>query len=195
MNRLFTIIALVLISSTLISCSTTQMTSNVLIDVSDRQFESVFYGSLSIQTFSKALPQLNSSSERIYSLNGVKYGFKNIAKLSLSREEQIDEYIELAADSGYQYILILEEKDYERSTSINYTGMNNYSTSKRITQVLSAFLIEVKSEDEVWNAEIQVDSGDFGNSKQSGRSLAHTIIDKFKEDGVLPPFFTKSGNY
>lgn len=177
------------------SCSTTQITSNTLIDLSDRQFESILYGVISMQTFSKALPQLDESSDRIYSLNSVKYGFRNIAKLSLSRTELIDEYIILAADSGYQYVLILEEKDYERSSNIHYNGGNSFSTSKQITQVLSSFLIDVKSKDEVWNAEIQVDSGDFGNSTQSGRSLAHTIIDKFKEDGVLPPFFTKSGNY
>ncbi|MCR9132688.1 MAG: hypothetical protein NXI08_08945 [bacterium] len=179
----------------LMSCSTTQITSNTLIDLSDRQFESILYGVISMQTFSKALPQLDESSDRIYSLNSVKYGFRNIAKLSLSRTELIDEYIILAADSGYQYVLILEEKDYERSSNIHYNGGNSFSTSKQITQVLSSFLIDVKSKDEVWNAEIQVDSGDFGNSTQSGRSLAHTIIDKFKEDGVLPPFFTKSGNY
>lgn len=179
----------------LMSCSTTQITSNTLIDLSDRQFESILYGVISMQTFSKALPQLDESSDRIYSLNSVKYGYRNIAKLSLSRTELIDEYIILAADSGYQYVLILEEKDYERSSNIHYNGGNSFSTSKQITQVLSSFLIDVKSKEEVWNAEIQVDSGDFGNSTQSGRSLAHTIIDKFKEDGVLPPFFTKSGNY
>jgi hypothetical protein len=67
-----------------------------------------------------------------------------------------------------------------------YFGGGN---SKEIVHELQARLYSTSDTTEIWEAEIEIKSGSYGNSQQSGESLAISLIDKLIQDGILPKSF------
>ena len=83
---------------------------------------------------------------------------------------------------------MLNEISYDKDIHDDGWDDDDIFPSKTITHGLEAFLYSSNGS-QIWRAQIEVESSDFGNSKQTGNSLAKKLISKLKKDQVL------SGNF
>lgn len=178
-------------------CTTTKITSSILTNEKVTNFSSVFYAIKAKKTTAKAMPYLESRSKKLYSLNGIKFEQKVYTFLENNDDEfSLETLINSALDNELKFVLMLEETDYESTTSSGpgYWSNGMYyggGSSKQIVHGIQARLFSVSDTTEIWRAEIEIKSGSYGNSKQSGESLAMSLIDKLIQDRILSTSFIK----
>jgi|GEM_PF-1969703 len=189
-----------LLSSLLfLGCTSTKMTSNLLLEETPESINDVFYAVYATKTFEKATPSLEERSNLIYAKNAIRFEQKTYTFLENDGEFNLDNVINYAKEKDFNFALLIAEDDYDYTITQNpgyWSGgmyMGGGSTSNT-THGLKATLFSVSDTSQVWRAEIKVHSGQFGNSSQSGRSLADRIVMQFIDDGLFPKNFRLLNN-
>lgn len=175
-------------------CTTTKITSSILTNEKVTDFSSVFYAIKAKKTTAKAMPYLEIRSKKIYDQNDIKFEQRVYTFLEDQGKNLLDDVIAYALANKLKYILTIEEIDYEYTTisTPGYWSNGMYfggGNSKEIVHELQARLYSTSDTTEIWEAEIEIKSGSYGNSQQSGESLAISLIDKLIQDGILPKSF------
>jgi len=170
--------------STFFACTSTKMKTQKM-EGYDEKIESLVVSTLFSEYFEKAAPSF---------LEGIKanliedsiaidyYPYPEIKNDSLDPEIQMEIILNRVLMKGLEYesshaLLIVDTKleTVSRSSSTTHTHS------------LIGLLIDIKKERFIWQADITLKSGDYGNSNQSGTSLAKKTISQLRKDQFLKP--------
>ncbi|RNC85616.1 MAG: hypothetical protein ED557_02255 [Balneola sp.] len=187
---------LVLASLFLIYCTTTKIDSQVMAPNFDQKVTNLFYVINLQDKMEKTVPTLVDKSKSIYTENGFPFNHEEYTFFSERGTFTLENMVISAKEKNFDFFLILLETDHDRETYFSgpTVGANGMfvggSTSKTIKHGLEAYLYTVSDTTEIWRAKIEVTSGDYGNSTQTGNSLAKGVIERLLSDGLLPSGFT-----
>ena len=177
-----------------ISCTTTNVTSKLMDEEHKLEVDNIFYAIYFDKGLIKTVPSLVKRSEEIYSKNMVRFDYVQFDFFSDQSGFNLDSLSKEAQEKKFDFLLIVKEVSIDSeitSTPMYYSGGTFYGggATKRIEHGLEAFLFNSDTKKEIWRAQIEVASGSYGNSNQSGKSLGVGIIKQLKEDDLLPASF------
>ncbi len=180
-------IVLVIISLTVLSCTSTKLKTQKM-DGYNEKIESLVVSTLFSEYFEKATDNFIEGMTSELNEEGIKvdhYPYPEIKNDSLKAEKQMEIIFNRVLMKGLEFqsshTLLLADTKKETISRSTSTIHDHY---------LIGILIDIQKEQIVWQADIKLRSGDYGNSKQSGTSLAKNTIEQLREDGLL-----KSGSY
>lgn len=189
----------ILISAFFLQCTSTNIVSRSINSTRLVDVYGIFYASYMDDELHRAEPYFEETSEEIYKFNDYPFGFKEFSFFTNGKEFNPEHVSELASFEDCDLFLMIRETGYDKEVSSIPGSWNNGmymggGSSKEITHSLEAYIFTTSDTTEIWRAKIKVNSGTYGNSEQSGKSLGKTLIKKLKEDGILPKNFALSIN-
>ncbi len=170
------------------ACTSTKMDTQKLGGYNEK-IESLVVSTLFSEYFEKASTSFIDGIESELQSEGILveyYPYPEIKNDSLDPKIQTEIILNrilmkgLEFETSHALFLIDTEKKTE---SISFGTTTNTTN----THSLRGLLIDINKELVVWQADIKLKSGDFGNSNQSGTSLAKNTIDQLREDNFLKP--------
>lgn len=186
------IFLILLIIST--ACTSTNISSKVADPNYDKKIEGIFYALYFTEDIDKALPAFSEETAKHLELNSIEYEIKKFGFFDNPDEFVLDSLYQDSKEQGLSHLLVVSEESMEVNKSSNpgYFSGGMYvggGSTKTIIHGLNGFLYDVETQKELWRSKIEVKSGSFGNSKQTGRSLARELLEQLSEDDLLESFF------
>lgn len=181
------LLLLLAVSISITSCTTTNITTQKNFEYNEKiqslGVASYFSGLFERTTepfysgISERLNNMNIDSELFIPTSGVE---TNEVEFEKTRRI-VEEFNESGNLEGTSHILLIYDTRTDFFQSFNPNGGSN----KTITTTIVAYLVDKDTSIVVWQADVQVKSGDFGNASQSGRSLSKKIFTELKNSGFL----------
>ncbi len=162
----------------------------------------LFYAIYLEKEMEKTLPSFKDQTNELHEKNDFKYEIESYGFFNNPNDFVYDSLSHKARKADFQYLLVLSEESYDKEVSsypsFYSPGTNSWSgggNTKTIEHSLEAFIYDLKTDQEIWRAQIEVKSGDFGNSSQTGKSMAKGLIEQLKKDWMLPSDYDVFVNY
>lgn len=193
MNQIKILIALLFTCFFFSQCTSTNVVSKRAKDFEAHALSDLYYAIYLDKKMEKTLPSFKNQTYELHQKNNFKFEIEGYGFFNNPEAFVYDSLSQKAKKSGFRYLLVMNEKEYEKNVSSTpsfyNSGTNTWSgggNTKTIEHGLEAFIYDLETDQEIWRAQVEVTSGDYGNSTQTGKSLAKGLIKKLKEDQMLP---------
>lgn len=171
-------------------CTSTKIISRKTANIEISGISGMFYAMYIDQKMEKTIPYIAETSSHLYQKNSIDFEFERFSFFDNPENYTVEYLSNYAHNNGFDYFLMLHEVSYDKDLHEDPWDDDDMFPEKTITHGLEAFVYRSADATEIWRAQIEVESNEFGNSKQTGKNLAKKIITRLKNDLVLPSSFS-----
>lgn len=195
-----------LIIFSLVSCTSTKVSTSTVEEGYTGKVETVLFVVQFSDDIDKAIPAFSKRTKELLDPNDLPYEI-SVRDDSASFNESVLKNIQQEASSrGFTHILFIGDfyldtyYEYKKGVPLyqdgdtepivvgrGYRKVNNHG--------VEGLLIDLQEDKKVWKAHFNVESGIYGSSKQTGKSLAAAVIEKLMKDSLLPAGFVFPHKY